>query len=289
MSSSNARMPKLDLYLSMLEKELASDEWLAHGQSIEYLDSYRRFISSLSVSDKDGRNYMHYATHERIESILTNSAFYLSDGSNWNDVVDRANFNSCSMSVKHFGMCLSASSSESIAMWMLYGGIDGNGAMVNFDSNTLRSVQNATIYECGYWEDKQFQCVKMLDASAIKFDLIDVIYVSDRANNDKRTVKRWGRGKYDIGYQAFEGVKWLAKHEAWSYEKEVRLVATVSKLDLGVDVDRITSIRVPFSYSEDLLRTRVFDSPLSKSTGQYLDSSLKGTVSWDLCATCNRV
>lgn len=287
MSSRNARMPKLSEYLSTLEKDLSSDEWLAHGESIEHLDSYQQFVNSLSLTDAVGGNYMHYASRERIECILTESAFYLSDGSNWNDVRDRNNFNSNSMSDKHFGICLSSSSSESIAMWMLYGGIDGNGAMINFDSNTLSSVRNSAIYECGCWKDKQFHCVKTLDASAIHFDLIDVVY-SANAQNNKRKVKRWGRGNYDISPMAFEGVKWLAKDEAWSYENEVRLVATVSKLDLGVEASAITHIRVPFTCSDELLRTRVFDSPISKSPGWYLDSALKGTVSWDMCANCRR-
>lgn len=57
-----------------------------------------------------------------------------------------------------FGICLSAATSESIAMWMLYGGMDGNGAMINFDKKTLRSAMSGDEYECGFFDEgKRFR------------------------------------------------------------------------------------------------------------------------------------
>lgn len=42
-------------------------------------------------------------------------------------------------------------------------------------------------------------------------------------------------------------IKQLVKHRSWSYENEVRLVATISKLDLEGKASRIKSIKIPLN------------------------------------------
>ena len=87
---------------------------------------------------------------------------------------------------------------------------------------------------------------------------------------------------------AFAGIAQIAKHKAWSYEKEVRLVASVSKLALGTKASKVTAIKVPLTLSEDYASSKVFDSPVSDGDGEYRDSELLGTVEWDLCKNCTR-
>lgn len=291
MASQRGNQPTLDELFSAYEEELANGASLAHAVSTEHLDSYESIIRYLSTKGSNRKNYRHYASRERVKSILDNSVFYLTDGSNWNDKYDRDNFNPYFSSYKRFGICLSATTSESIAMWMLYGGIDGNGAMINFDKKTLVTAASASEYECGYFdENKEFSCVMTLDAGAIDFRLIDVLYFGVARDDGRRTVERIGdKNKASISADNLESISQIAKHEAWSYETEVRLVAAIDKLTLAGNASKITAIKIPFQQSENLVKERVFDSPVASTRGEYRDSMLQGTVDWDLCSGCKRV
>ena len=175
-------------------------------------------------------------------------------------------------------------------MWMLYGGIDGDGGMINFDRKTLSSAMAADECECGHFdEEKGFRAVATLGASEIDPRLVDVLHFGDTGAEGRRTLERVGDArKATISADAFDGVSQIAKHEAWSYESEVRLVARVSKLSLPVGGHEVTAIKMPFRQSDRLMKERVFDSPVAPSGGEYRDSALRGTVDWNLCSGCRR-
>lgn len=290
MTTRKADSMTLDALISAYEDERSSPDSLAHAASVEYLDSYRSIVEYLTAKGSNRKNYRHYAPRRRIKSILDGSTFYLTDGSNWNDKYDRDNFNPYFSGFRRFGICFSAATSESIAMWMLYGGIDGNGAMINFDKETLGTAVTASDYECGYFdEDKKFRVVTSLNAGVIDLKLVDVLYFSGVGSDGRRTVGRAGRSKKaSISAEGLEGITQIAKHEAWSYESEVRLVATINRLDLPGNASRITAIRMPFQQSDDLAKEKVFDSPVATTKGEFRDSALQGTVDWNLCLGCKR-
>lgn len=291
MASRRGNQPTLDELISAYEEELTDRASLAHAVSSEHLDSYESIIRYLSAKGSNRKNYRHYSSRERVESILDGSAFYLTDGSSWNDKYDKSSFNPYFSPYKRFGICFSATTTESIAMWMLYGGIDGNGAMINFDKKTLVAAASASEYECGFFdENNEFSCVMTLDAGAIDFRLIDVLYFGGTGRDGRRTVERIGdRNKASISADILESISPIAKHEAWSYEAEVRLVAAIDKLTLAGNASKITAIKIPFLQSEDLIKERVFDSPVASTRGEYCDSMLQGTVDWDLCSGCKRL
>lgn len=288
MASRKANGSTLDVLISAYEEELYSPDRLAHAESPEHLESFGNILGYLADKGSRRKNYRHYATRDRVKSILGESAFFLTDGSSWNDSYDKSNFNPHFSGFKRFGICLSATTSESIAMWMLYGGIDGNGAMINFDKKTLDAATSASEYECGYFDKETgFQVISTLDANNIDFKLVDVLYFSGIGADGRFKIERVGdERKASISAEALGSITQIAKHEAWSYESEVRLVASISKLDLGRKASEITAIRMPFPISEKLLNERVFDSPVATSNGEYLDSTLQGTVDWNLCSQC---
>lgn len=291
MASRKGNQLTLDELISAYEEELSDKAGLAHTASSEHLESYESIVRYLSDKGSNRRNYRHYASRERVESILDDSAFYLTDGSSWNDKYDRSSFNPYFSPYKRFGICFSATTTESIAMWMLYGGIDGNGAMINFDKKTLVAAASASEYECGYFdENREFSSVMTLSAGAIDFRLIDVLYFGEAGGDGRRTVERIGdRNKANISSDTLVSISPIAKHEAWSYESEVRLVAAIDKRYLAGDASKITAIKIPFQQPENLIKGRVFDSPVASTRGEYRDSMLQGTVDWDLCSTCKRV
>ena len=280
--------PMLDTLLTRFASELSGAGHLAHGTQLERSDSLQSVINYLDRKGSRHKNYRYYGSRERIDGIIGDSCFYLTDGSNWNDTYDRARFNPENSGSKQFGTCFSAATSESIAMWMLYGGIEGNGAMINFDKNTLATARSNDTYEFGYFDANDFKAIKSVDASDIRFFLTDVLYFSNADRSGELTIGRVGDSrKTRIPSRALAGISHVAKHEAWSYEAEVRFVACVDKRALGDREAEITAVRVPFSYGESFVSERVFDSPMAEPPGSYRDSLLRGTVEWDLCGGCD--
>lgn len=213
---------------------------------------------------------------------------YLTDGTSWNDKFDRERFNPSFMSTKRFGACFSASSVESVAMWMLYGGMDGNGAMINFNRRTLQGAMGRESYECGWFDaDGEFQCLVELPADRLELRLVDILYFQNHADGNV-TVGRSSLegGRHVIGGEAFNGIEQIAKHQSWSYENEVRLVATISKLDLVGKASHAKCVKIPIDFDDAFVAGRVFDSPVSDDGGNYRDSELRGTVDWNLCSGC---
>jgi hypothetical protein len=284
----NTTVITLETVLNSYEKAYLDRGAMTHSESFEHDKSYQSVIEYLSKKGGARQNFRHYAPRKRIESIIDNSVFYLTDGSNWNDRYDRAHFNPPYSPYKNFGICLSATSEESIAMWMLYGGTDGNGSMINFDKRTLQAAMSENNYECGSFKTDEFSVDMTLDASQIRFSLMDVLYFSN--NGARILIERANENKlFHINEEAFRGIEQITKHRSWSYEKEVRLVASVNKQSLGNKASKITAIRAPLKFTQKFVEERVFDSPVSDGHGKYLDSELQGTVDWNLCSDCNKV
>lgn len=280
--------PTLAGVLTAFEKQVLRDDVLRHSQSQEHFEEYRDVLSFLAGRGGMHREYKHYATRARIAGILRSGALYLTDGTSWNDKYDREHFNPSFMSTKRFGACFSASSTESVAMWMLYGGMDGNGAMINFGRRTLQGAMGRESYECGWFgTDGKFECVVELPADRLSLRLVDVLYFQNHADGNV-TVGRPSieGGRHVMDGRAFNGIEQIAKHQSWSYENEVRLVATISKLDLVGKASHVKCVKIPIDFDDAFVAGRVFDSPVSDGGGNYRDSELRGTVDWNLCSGC---
>lgn len=280
--------PTLAGVLTAYEKQVLRDDVLRHSQSQEHFEEYRDVLSFLAGRGGMHREYKHYATRARIAGILRSGALYLTDGTSWNDKYDREHFNPSFMSTKRFGACFSASSTESVAMWMLYGGMDGNGAMINFDRRTLQGAMGRESYECGWFDTAgKFQCFVELPADRLRLRLVDVLYFQNQADGNvavgRSSLKE---GRHVMSGRAFNGIGQIAKHQSWSYENEVRLVATIDKLDLVGKVSHVKCVKIPIDFDDAFVTGRVFDSPVSDNEGNYRDSELRGTVDWNLCSGC---
>lgn len=66
------------------------------------------------------RKYCHYSSINIVNKILENQFFILSESQSVNDRKESNENN-------EFFLCFSATDSENIPMWYLYGGIDGKG------------------------------------------------------------------------------------------------------------------------------------------------------------------
>lgn len=289
--ASEDRADRTNLYsLLMRFAERVYDETgLYHAESSEHLDEYQQILSYLSGKGSNHRDYRHYATRDRVRSILDGSAIYLTDGSNWNDKSDRKRFNPQASGYKRFGVCLSSSTEESVAMWMLYGGTDGNGAMINFDKGTLQRAMSAESYEFGQFVNGVFEPQLTLPAMDVRFALMEVLYYKRRDKSDDEVVVMRSMGndrQVQLPLDVLGRIDEITKYSSWSYEQEVRLVAVVDKLSLGIQGSDIKCVRVPLDLSEDFISQRVYNSPVSDGKTMYRASELQGTVEWDLCGNC---
>lgn len=284
---------KKDAFADYLEKcvrSLRERDYLAHSASLEADEELRLLYDKLEIKSSRHRHYRHYLGEDRARHILSERAIYLTDGSNWNDKFDRERFNpSLLTSEKRFGACMSYSSSENIAMWMLYGGRDGKGAMIDFDEKTLKSANNNAVFECGHFNKGAFVPCEELDSKDVSLSLVDVTYFRLNKDGDMPfEMKRPAEGERWVGVT--EGL-WstmspLSKHESWSFEQEVRFVATINRDALGRHPSRIKCIRIPLQFEDNFEDERVFSSPISDE-GSFRDSELSGTVDWDLCRGCS--
>lgn len=173
-------------------------------------------------------------------------------------------------------------------MWMLYGGTDGNGAMINFDGDTLSRAMSAEFYELSRFSDKsEFEPLLTLSRWDMDLSLSEVLYFKSVGYDDVIVMSSMGNYRQvRISRRTLDGIDEIAKHTSWSYEQEVRLVARVRRDLLGGNDSRITCVRVPLELADDFVANRVYDSPVSDSNGLYRSSELRDTVAWDLCRGC---
>lgn len=283
--------PTLADVLSAYEDQLPRLDAIPQVKSLEYLPEYEMVLEFLASKGKTHRNYRHYVTRNRALQIIKNNAIYLTDGSNWNDKFDSGRFNPPFMKTKRFGTCFSASSVESIAIWMLYGGVDGNGVMFNFDHRTLSNAMNRDYYECGYFDENgMFRNTVTLSAEHVNMSLIDILYFMPKESGGVEI----GRsslegGRYELDSKAFDAIAQIAKHRSWSYENEVRLIATIDKRFLHQKATGVQCVKIPLNLDSAFVNTKVFDSPTSDGDGCFCDSELTQTVDWSLCAGCPKM
>lgn len=279
--------PKLQALLETFSYQYREHSSISNEQ-LEDLDGYKAILSYLSRKGGRRKNLRYYSSRKRIVGILNESSLYLTDGSGWNDSNDRGHFNPDFSKEKFFGICLSADTAESIAMWMLYGGIDGNGAMINFDKKTLfEAFEQSVKCDMGRFDEGEFKVLGSVDVRDVTLRLIDVLYYENRGDG-AAIAWRNGDKQATVSLELLYGMGRIVKHAAWSYENEVRLVASIDKSLLKDGLSNATAMRLPLALSERFCNQRVFDSPIADEFGTFCDSSLKGTIEWDLCSGCSR-
>ena len=134
--------------------------------------------------------FKHYDSEDHIAYILSTNTIYLSNGINWNDLVDRANFNPIESLKIRFAFCFSFSKSENVAMWMLYGKNDG--CMIDFNKEVIKEIISSNTISLGYFEAGRYNEVKKLENRDFDISIMDIVYYGEPKNRDSNTyyVKR---------------------------------------------------------------------------------------------------
>ena len=232
------------------------------------------------------RNYNMYTAMDRAMSLLLTGNLYISNGQNWNDILDRE------IMKKHsaYGICMSCSTIESMAMWMLYSGDKGrNGALVRFLPSIITEIVESETIELGKFDNcgKYILHPMVLKREDKSFDIFmtDVVYTDVQKNDPSILIASLGEDHEYMECSFLEKAGVFHKHYAWSYEKECRLIVELSPemkkyaQETGFNVIRIRLSDV----SRRALKNRVVRSPIYAGKTDFgAVSTLHGNVDWSL-------
>lgn len=247
----------------------------------QYVGNTDDLIGFLKYKGDNHKQFKYYAGVKTIKAICNSQSILLSDGKNWNDLVDGMDFHEGMPGYRRFGACFSFSVSESVAMWMLYGGIRGEGAMIELSRSDLNSIIKTGTVELGYrTNDHGFSQVEILE-SGYNLYRQDILYVGEDDNGI--TVKRSDERVEGLNNMG-SSPSLLKKAYPWAYENEVRLILEIPEEYVPKNAE-CARVKLPFTESE--LSSRCYIAPNSTGVGSGFNRSrLKGEIRWNLCSSC---
>ena len=191
-------------------------------------DMIYRNIKLPKVLNENGelhRSYNMYTSMERALGVLQTGEIYLSNGANWNDVNDRTLMEANNA----YGLCLSCSTRENIAMWMLYGANHGKeGAMLMLYPSVMKDLVDAGTIELGYFQKngKFHKVYELNNGGDYEAYLSDVVYIDPCKGGMVRLTE--GESHVTVDQNILNGPDIFYKDYAWSYEKECRFVVKLN-------------------------------------------------------------
>lgn len=229
------------------------------------------------------RSYDMYTSMERALGVLLNGEIFLSNGEKWNDVNDRY-----LMDIKKsYALCLSCSTTENIAMWMLYGAEHGKkGAMLKLYPSIMKELVEVDTIELGkIKKDGTFSAEHVLkNKKDFVAYLTDVVYTDSCRGGKVRLTE--GESHITVDESMLEDPEVFHKNYAWSYEKECRYVINLKeKWNVIAKKEGLTIIRVKISNSsiKKMSKDRLVRSPVySGGVACGVCSALSGDVDWNL-------
>lgn len=232
-------------------------------------------------------SYKAYTTINKLEYWISQKAIFLGTGSNWNDKIDRDIFNNKDLEDVNFGMCLSFSTSENVAMWMLYGGMQHQGVMVSYRRSHIKNIlSNTKSIELGHWENDNFVTYRVLKENEFKITLSDVLYYGyHEGSGYLYDIKRADEKCKGISKNTIDALTTVKKNIPWCYENECRLIVSISKNYIPASENTV-KINIGNVFSELIKENRIYESPNFEGDGKYAKSDLHGTMDWDLCINC---
>ena len=257
--------------------------------NLSNISSNSQLKAYLASKAKKHHSYKLYASRKKIESIIEKNCIYLSKGNNWNDAIDKANFNQPTSDYHCFGMCLSYSKSENMAMWMLYSG--NEGLMLNFNKTFVSQILDSEAITLGYFdnEKKTFVEIKKITKPNFEIDVIDMIYYGESTEKGKYYVKRADESYKFFDADLIEQATYYKKTLPWSYENECRIVVKINRNLIPDSSITTVAIDLPKKLHDDLLK-KVYESP-NVSNPTYTPSAMKGKINWKLykdCTNCDK-
>lgn len=218
--------------------------------SINSVETLYNFLEEKKLSHK---NYCYYSSIYGIDSILGNQFFWLSSPSLVNDKNETNDEN-------EFFLCFSATDSENIPMWYLYGGIDGKGARITLKNSLMKKFiseleQKKSVFLVQY-KDENYSAI--IEKTPIKYELkcSDVLYLSNYENNSPCRIKYNNHTNNSFPSEQYSKLnkkfKGAVKAVPWFYEKEFRIRISISNED-AAKVNKDCRFKIALTFSDDIL------------------------------------
>ncbi len=244
---------------------------------MKYVNNTQKLYTYLKEKALSHNHYKFYSSIDRIIDIRDNKNLYLGNGKKWNDILDRENFNSDNYYV-NFGKCFSYLKEESVAMWMLYGGIKKESGMIDFTKKGMQSILSIDFIELGFFQNNQFVSKGKLEKDQFEIYLIDIVYYTEHSNRIYRSDE-----STNVDKKVCEELKECKKSYPWRYESECRLIVKIKKslIPEGCDTVKIDLKGLDLGKSLE----RVYHGPNYSLSNDYntKKSQLDELVDWDLC------
>ena len=244
-------------------------------------DTGKRLMAYLCEKGKNHNHYKCYSSFKNILSIKRSKFLYLSTGETWNDITDRNSFNNSSNNCTNFGKCFSFSQDESVAMWMLYGGIDKLSGMIDFTKKGMQSILETSTISVGYFENNAFVSLCELKRNDFEIFITDIIYY--KKNGEFYYINRYDESFSCLSEEVFQTLNGCKKAYPWKYENECRLIVSIKNelFDKKCSVVRINLADLDLGKSFE----RVYRGPNNplRNDEDSLPSKLDNTIDWSLC------
>ena len=245
-------------------------------------DSAEKLEAYLRRKGENHNCYKAYSTLERVTAIRDTKFLYLNNGDGWNDVIDRNNFNYTTNSIVNYGKCFSFSQDESVAMWMLYGGIEKLSGMIDFTKKGMQSILNTNSISIGYFDsDGKFITEMVLEKEKFDIYITDIVYY--KSNGNRYYINRSDESYNCLSGEVFESLRYCKKTYPWKYENECRLIVSVDRKILTNNCKLVQINLSGMDLGKSLERVyRGPNYPL-QDTKNSLPSKLDNTIDWTLC------
>lgn len=241
------------------------------------------------------QNYKVYTSMDKALQFMLTGELYFSDGSYWNDVLDREQ-----MALKEsYALCTSFSTKENVAMWMLYADNRGkNGVVINLPNRIVKQLVNVQELQIckvsrGY-KDEIKEIVPKDDFFSVY--CTDILYTSE-IKTDSTRIKIYCNGENQtVSKSWLKCNRIFSKKYEWKYENESRIVIEPSKYLLDkikkhkksieeenktnkTDSYLVLKLKIPLSrkFKEDrIIRSPVYEGSISYGE----DSALINEIIW---------
>ena len=239
-------------------------------------------VKYLEEKSKGHYHYRRYLKCEYISDLISDKYLYFSDGSKWDDTLDKNNLNNNNDDYKCFACCFSFSMSENVALWKLFA--NKQGGMIDFKKkHIIQLVELPQEIEIGNIDNKQ--SFRKLISGQYEIFMTDILYYGDcdKKDHDSKTeyrIKHSDNPRKYINKEFVDKLGFCKKTIPWSFEKESRLIVKVNK-DIIVGVkDNSVRIKLHDNIIEDLKNGHIISSPIVSRNAPYVDSTLKDKVDW---------
>lgn len=171
--------------------------------------------------------YFHYTTLDIINNILQEKEFWISNVSNFNDELDKQQFNQQNL---FYSLCFSTGVNENLPLWYLYSGMDGRGGRLGLSKAYIkRLIEHGTytLYEMDGNSKNTKSAMQLVNDISMKIEFRDMLYqrtdFGDKAFLKYNTMTNHiiSSEDVDIYNNCHPG---FSKGLIWYYEKETRLL-----------------------------------------------------------------